>query len=395
MDYVAFCRNYYDVTHIPVSLLDGDVPVYSSAGSYCSLEMPLDRWKLPRDVVFPPTFYSIISDIQYGGLRIQGTDYFVFLGPIFSFPVTDEIVRLYMKDCYIPAIHKEVVSEFLCTIPLLSQEQFTRHLILINAALNQQELHLEDYISNDQEDSQRMEKNTDQILQSFENNDSHGTYFFEQEMYQAIRDGNTAKLELILKKYGSGMSEGKLANTPLRHAKNLFILTIGKVVALGAIPGGLDTERAYQLADLYIQECEGLQSLDAVRRLHYAMVHDFCRRVRDAHVPEGISEDIFKCVNFIRSHSNDNISIEDVARHIHRSVSYTVKHFKQEMGVNVGEFIMNCKLEEACDLLSYTDKTLAQISYLLSFSSQSYFQNVFKKRYGATPLQYRKRAKQV
>ena len=44
-----------------------------------------------------------------------------------------------------------------------------------------------------------------------------------------------------------------MANTPLRHAKNLFIATTTKVGMLGAIPGGLDIEKTYQLMDLYIQ----------------------------------------------------------------------------------------------------------------------------------------------
>lgn len=34
--------------------------------------------------------------------------------------------------------------------------------------------------------------------------------------------------------------------------------------------------------------------------------------------------------------------------------------------------------------------TLAEISSYLCFSSQSYFQNVFKKEYGVTPMQYRR-----
>lgn len=48
-------------------------------------------------------------------------------------------------------------------------------------------------------------------------------------------------------------------------------------------------------------------------------------------------------------------------------------------------FITRCKLEEAKSLLAYSKKSLAEISSYLCFSSQSYFQNVFKKQYGTTP----------
>ncbi|MDE6963676.1 MAG: helix-turn-helix domain-containing protein, partial [Lachnospiraceae bacterium] len=51
---------------------------------------------------------------------------------------------------------------------------------------------------------------------------------------------------------------------------------------------------------------------------------------------------------------------------------------------------MRCKLEEARALLAYTDKSLSEISHYLCFSSQAYFQNVFKKKFGITPGEYRR-----
>ena len=79
-----------------------------------------------------------------------------------------------------------------------------------------------------------------------------------------------------------------------------------------------------------------------------------------------------------------------MAAFIRRSRSYITKKFKKELGFDISSFIMRCKLEEAKSLLTYTNKSLSEISSYLCFSSQSYFQNVFKKKYGMTPLQYRK-----
>ena len=70
-----------------------------------------------------------------------------------------------------------------------------------------------------------------------------------------------------------------------------------------------------------------------------------------------------------------------------------MKHFKAELGMSMGAYITQCKLEEAQSLLAYSDKSLAEISSYLCFSSQPYFQNVFKKQYGLTPLAYRKQAR--
>ena len=63
--------------------------------------------------------------------------------------------------------------------------------------------------------------------------------------------------------------------------------------------------------------------------------------------------------------------------------------------MSVGEYITRCKLQEACDMLVYSDRTLAEISAYLGYSSQSYFQNVFKKRFDMTPMQYRKQNRKL
>ena len=66
-----------------------------------------------------------------------------------------------------------------------------------------------------------------------------------------------------------------MASTPLRHAKNLFISAAVKAGMLGAIPGGMDIEKAYQLIDLYIQECEQLSRIEAIHALQLSLIHIF------------------------------------------------------------------------------------------------------------------------
>lgn len=125
--------------------------------------------------------------------------------------------------------------------------------------------------------------------------------------------------------------------------------------------------------------------------LTYTMIIDFTTRVGNRKLPiEGMSKDVFRCIQYISQHPNEEIRVDDVAAFIKRSRSYITKKFRKELGFDISSFIMRCKLEEAKSLLTYTNKPLSEISSYLCFSSQSYFQNVFKKKYGMTPLQYRK-----
>jgi len=152
----------------------------------------------------------------------------------------------------------------------------------------------------------------------------------------------------------------------------------------------VDPERVYQLSDLYMRECEQMQTIEEVHRLQYIMLMDFCDRVSAARLPKGISAEVSRCMTYIRSHTNMLIGVEHVAALIPRSSSYLMRRFKEELGMSVGDYITRCKMEEACDLLVYGESSLSEISAYLGYSSQSYFQNVFKKQMGMTPMQYRK-----
>lgn len=162
---------------------------------------------------------------------------------------------------------------------------------------------------------------------------------------------------------------------------------VGKV---GAIRGNLDIEETYQLIDLYTQECERCLSVDQVNRLRYSAIIDFTRRVAEHSHPDVYSDEVERVLQFIRNNANRPIGVPDVIGYAHKSRSAFMKQFKDETGETIGRYIVKSKLQEAKQLLAYSDRSLAEISSFLYFSSQSYFQNLFKKQYGMTPLEYRR-----
>lgn len=391
MDYIMFCKNFFSATGIPISLLEKGNAKYSALGELLSTN-PQGHWDMfPSDK--NPCFCAISPDVEYGRVMIEGTDYDLVLGPAFSFTVTDELVRQFMRDAMLPLEYREQLTEYLYSVPRISHLQFFHYIALIHLCLNHKEVNSEDFYGEDDLNIRsRNERQLNSAIDSMENADLHNSYHFEMELYQRIRDGNVNKLQKFFDTNKIPLYEGKMAHSPLRHTKNIFISLLSRVGLMGAIPGGVDVEKTYQLMDFYAQECEQLQSIEEVNKLEYIMVMDFCQRAGETHMPDGISQEVYQCMNYIRSHTNEPICVDDVANHVHRSSSYIMKRFKEELGINIGAFITRCKLEEAKSLLTYSDKSLAEISNYLCFSSQSYFQNIFKKQFDLTPMQYRKKS---
>lgn len=225
------------------------------------------------------------------------------------------------------------------------------------------------------------------LIENKENEHYHDTYYFEQEYYSYVEKGDIEGLKAFILNIPN-MNAGRTATDSLRQAKNLFIAST-TLITRRAIEGGLDIETAYQLSDSYILEAEKMSDVEAITILNMTCILDFTKRVSETKVPKGMSKEIYNVIQYIGNHVNKNISVAEIADELHVDRSTLSKKFKRELGFNISPYIMRRKLEEAKSLLHYTDKTISEISEYLCFSSQSYFQNVFKAKYGITPKEYR------
>ncbi len=389
MDYIAFCRSFFVATGIPVNLLKKGTPIYSSLGEVTGYQV-FQNWP-----VYPaeknPEFSSINPDLEYGHVHIENTDYDLFIGPIFTVPATEELIREFFVETKTPPEYREAFSELLYNIPVDGHPRFLRVLAFLHRCLNHKEADMDGfYLEKEEISRNRNKREIKESVDAKENERSISSYSFERELYHWIAEGNPARLKKFFETTKEFPPEGQMARTPLRQAKNIFIAFAAKAGVLGAIAGGVEEDRVYQLVNLYILDCEQTQTIEEVHRLQYVFTMDLCQRVGEAKRPKGVSEEVYQCMNYIERNTNRQISVEEIARKVHRSPSYVMKHFKDETGMSVGAYIAKCKLGEAKDLLIYGDRSLAEISNYLGYSSQSYFQNVFKKEFGMTPMQFRR-----
>lgn len=395
MNYQIFCSLFFSATHLPIAYV-------TSNTIKKSLGIPEDISPFPNmlSALGACTEFPRVSALEsgyYGVIRLASEkDACIFIGPAFTTPVTNEVLNEYMRENAILHSKKDEVFSALSVIPVYTYNQFLNNVIFLEFILNDRQLDIKtDFHISDHRYKDAIAAS--QVATAYATRElgvTHGTYDFEQQIMNLIKAGNRDGLEsLLLQSVDSQvLNEGVVAQTQLRQAKNVFIAMVAQVGKQAAIPGGLDIEQTYQLIDQYSQECERLQSMDAVTNLQYNMLLDFASRVSQVQIPEGISPEVYACIQFINTHVNKEISLQDVADSIHRSRAYTASHFKEELGFNVGAYITHARIQEAKSLLRYTDKSLSEISTYLCYSSQSYFQNVFKKITGITPLEYRKKA---
>ncbi len=390
-DISEFCRLYYASTFFPITYFDSQ---NKKICSYPTSAKQLDLYSsaLPslQKGQRNPDYFITNTFAYYGIIRIRRNGGFLILGPLFGTAVSDATQKDFMYECAISPDQKSLLTQFFAEAPIASFNQFLAALTYIHYCINDENLNFITHFAISDETPQKNIStiHSSQIYNAKEEQVFHNTYLFEQQYLSYVQNGETDKLKELFMDAAIPIKEGKIADNALRQSKNIFVAA-ATLTTRSAIAGGLDIEQAYQLSDVYINESEKAQSPDALSNLQFIMILDFAERVSQNKIPQGMSREIFECVQFISRHTNEPIRVDNVAEHIGRSRSYTSKKFKEELGFNLSAFIMRCKLEEAKSLLTYSDKTLSEISNYLCFSSQAYFQNVFKKKYGLTPMQYR------
>ena len=108
--------------------------------------------------------------------------------------------------------------------------------------------------------------------------------------------------------------------------------------------------------------------------------------------PERHNEDkIRKIASYIRLHYNEGLSLDRLISGHGLSRRSFFRYWRMFFALSPSDYIMDLKMREACQMLSQSDERVDMIADRLKFLNSTYFCRMFKKRFGATPLQYRKK----
>lgn len=105
--------------------------------------------------------------------------------------------------------------------------------------------------------------------------------------------------------------------------------------------------------------------------------------------PLYIDKSIEKVLEYIDDNYLDSISLDKIAQDCFINKYHLSHLFSEQVGITVGQYILNKKLEFAKTLLRETKSPINIISIKCGFNDISYFARTFKKHIKCTPVQYR------
>lgn len=263
--------------------------------------------------------------------------------------------------------------------------------MILNYIINKNKIDASD-IFNDPDFAERLVEDEDKIIASFDKELQalpHNTYEYECELYSYITAGNVDGFREFSNGGKFKGNVGRLSDDSLRNTQNLAHAAI-TLASRAAMRGGANIEQCYTLSDQFFRQIEEQKQIAAVYYLQNRAMIEFTELVAKAKRSGTTSRFASDVHQYIIDHIDQKITTEDLSEQFGMNRTSLCKKFKQLTGKNLASFISEVKLDEAKRLLSGTDSSLVSIANHLAFSSQSHFQNSFKKYTGMTPTEFRK-----
>ncbi|RED63255.1 response regulator transcription factor [Cohnella lupini] len=196
------------------------------------------------------------------------------------------------------------------------------------------------------------------------------------DMKEAIRDKDLKKAQVVFDELESLFLTHELS---VRHAFQVYNMTVSFLFGLG------QSENILYSYEQLIQSYPDVSAmLDELRKLTARYM-----RSSDSPSVETKNQTFNAILQFVTSHFNEDISLQDLSDQFFMNPSYISQLFKKEVGETFTAYIARIRIANACELLNADNLSVHEIAERMGYHDYFYFTRIFKKITGKTPTQYR------
>ena len=339
-----------------------------------------------------PALLFVHKTLLMSGMVVnRSTGEYAFIGPVPSPFATEKDFKDYFFMSDLGENATNLMINCLKTSKTFTIEDFQELLININLIINRKILKTEEIESIYDRQKQTREKLAKQFFNKEEDNSDNETHLvvedFNKKLQYCVTNGDAESLKNLLYQISSvPYSESNITKLSEIRTHVIGSIFVGHEVATRAGVAIDELERAKQY---YLMQVNAASTVEAIRNISTSALIEFTEIVGANKKPTLQNPTIERAIAYINANITSKLLATDIAEALNISENYLFSKFKAETGKTLTQYINEEKVKKSMYYLTFTDKTLSQISNHLSFSSQSYFQTVFKKITGMTPAQYR------
>ncbi len=153
----------------------------------------------------------------------------------------------------------------------------------------------------------------------------------------------------------------------------------------------LSLDKAFKQNDLNYQKAIKSMNIPELKdwfAKRYCELYECMQRIQTC---RQYNEHTRKAIYYIEENYCRNISLSDIAEAINVNSSYLSRLFKNDTGQNIIEYLNKIRMDKAASLIDEGKYSLKEISYKVGIQNYNYFFKLYKKYFGITPLEHKKK----
>lgn len=153
----------------------------------------------------------------------------------------------------------------------------------------------------------------------------------------------------------------------------------------------VDPDSLYQkMKTLYQTWCEKKSGFGGQSRMIFLqMLQQVCEQLNRVTQDDPTLQSIDSCIHYIRSHYDQPLDREALARKASLSTSYFSIMFKKYTGCSPVQYITRVRLDKAKQMLRESSMAISEVALEVGFRDPLYFTRVFTHQIGVSPKEYR------
>jgi len=166
------------------------------------------------------------------------------------------------------------------------------------------------------------------------------------------------------------------------------LLELLSILSRAAVEGGVGIDVMLEKNLAYVNKVMQIDEQGDLCAWISTALNDFIELVYSSQDGRKVTQ-INPAINYVDANYDKPITLAEIARASHLSVSRLAHIFKEQMGITIIDYLTGVRIERAKELLLATDQNCTEICFEVGYNNQSYFTRTFKELVGMTPLQFR------
>jgi len=209
----------------------------------------------------------------------------------------------------------------------------------------------------------------------------------ERELMGKVKIGDRTGAKEILNSILGTILFKTIGDLGVLKARLLELLSI---LSRSAVEGGVNIDVMLEKNLTFVNKVMQIDNQEDLCAWISTALNEFIELVYSSQDAKKVTQ-IRPAINYIDANYNKLITLADVARASHLSVSRLAHIFKEQMGSTIIDYLTNVRIERAKQLLLATDQNCTEVCFEVGYNNQSYFTRTFKGLVGMTPRQFRVR----